>query len=318
MIDKLIRKILDKKSCVLVGLDTRLEYVPACIIDKYSNGNITFEGASKAILEFNKSIIDRVYEYVPAVKVQIAYYEMYGPEGIEAFRNTCQYAKNKGLIVIGDVKRNDIGSTAEAYADAYLGRTGLINTKEAAFDLDFITVNPYLGIDGIAPFIDACIKYDKGIFILVKTSNSSSAQLQDLQVKDKKLYEIVAQYVDKWGKKLKGQNGYSSIGAVVGATHPEDARHLRNIIPNAYFLVPGYGAQGGTARHITGCFNPDGLGAIVNASRSIICAYKNPLWKDRFSSSEFDKAALAEVIKMRNDINKAILKSKEMDLCPEI
>ncbi|HHW70726.1 MAG TPA: orotidine-5'-phosphate decarboxylase [Clostridiales bacterium] len=310
LIDNLIEKIVEKKNPTVVGLDTRLEYIPDKILRKYKKDEyMTFEEAAQAILAFNKMLIDAVYEYVPGVKVQIAYYEMYGPPGLEAFASTCRYAKEKKLIVIGDVKRNDIGSTAKAYASAYLGKTNLIDNSKEAFDLDFITVNPYLGIDGILPFIEECKTYDKGIFILVKTSNPSSTDFQDLYVGEKMLYEVVANKVSEWGKELIGKTGYSSIGAVVGATHPRQAEALRQDMPHTYFLVPGYGAQGGSAKDICGCFDRRGLGAVVNASRSIICAYKNDKWREKFTPDQFAEAALAEVLTMQDNINQTLEQS---------
>lgn len=311
LIDVLIDKIIEKQNPTVVGLDTRLEYLPKNLIKKDSGTCVDFEGAAQSIFEFNRKIIDAVYEYIPGVKVQIAYYEMYGVPGIEAFYNTCQYAKAKGLVVIGDVKRNDIGSTAEAYAKAYLGETNLIGNVDSAFDLDFITINPYLGIDGVLPFIEACEEYNKGLFILVKTSNPSSADFQDLYIGDtmSMLYEIVAQKVSKWGENSIGKRGYSAVGAVVGATHPEQAERLRQNMPYTYFLVPGYGAQGGRADDICGCFDRQGLGAIINASRSIICAYRQDRWRREFTPDQFDKAAQAEVIAMKNDINNVLKKN---------
>lgn len=312
LIDILIEKIIEKKNPTVVGLDTRLEYLPEELISEYIDDPITFKGAAEAIFEFNRRIIEAVCEYIPGIKVQIAYYEMYGLPGIEAFMSTCQYAKDKGLVVIGDVKRNDIGSTAKAYANAYLGETNLIVDSKCAFDLDFITVNPYLGIDGVLPFIDACKKYNKGIFTLVKTSNPSSSDFQDLYIGEHMLYEVVAQNVSKWGEELIGKRGYSAVGAVVGATHPEQAEELRKSMPHTYFLVPGYGAQGGGADDICGCFDNQGLGAVINASRSIICAYRGDRWREEFAPDQFDKAALAEVIAMRDDINSALQKNDKI------
>lgn len=307
MIDNLVTKIVKKKNPTVVGLDTRLEYIPDELLKRYKQGEcMSFDTAAQAILEFNKKIIDAVCDYVPGVKVQVAYYEMYGLPGLEAFADTCRYAKAKDLIVIGDVKRNDIGSTAKAYARAYLGETTLMGNTEKAFDLDFITVNPYLGLDGILPFIDECKAHDKGIFILVKTSNPSSSDFQDLHVGDQMLYEIVANSVSEWGKPLIGKTGYSSVGAVVGATHPEQAETLRANMPHTYFLVPGYGAQGGGAEDVCGCFDKRGLGAVINASRSIICAYRGDEWSGKFTPDEFAEAALAEVLTMRDDINSIV------------
>ena len=301
MIDRLIELIIEKRNPTVVGLDTRLEYVPDHVIEGCS-GASPFEVAANAIFQFNKAIIDAVYEHIPGVKIQIAYYELYGPPGIEAFRLTAQYAHSKGLIVIGDIKRNDIGSTAEAYACAYLGETPLKGISMPAFDLDFITVNPYLGTDGVMPFINACRDYGKGIFVLVKTSNPSSGEFQDLPVGGKRLYNKVAEKVVEWGKELMGTRGYSHVGAVIGATYPGQLEELRGEMPNAYFLIPGYGAQGGSARDIIGGFDEHGLGAVINASRSVICAYRRSPWKERFSPLSFADAALAEVLHMKEDI----------------
>jgi len=306
LIDRLIEQIIEKKNPTVVGLDTRLEYVPDHVIEGCS-GASPFEVAARAIFEFNKAIIDAVYEHVPAVKIQIAYYELYGPPGIEAFRLTAQYAKSKGLIVIGDVKRNDIGSTAEAYASAYLGETPLKSGSMPAFNLDFITVNPYLGTDGVMPFIKACRDYGKGIFVLVKTSNPSSGEFQDLPVGEKRLYNKVAEKVVEWGKELMGTKGYSHVGAVIGATYPRQLEELRGEMPNTYFLIPGYGAQGGSIQDVMGGFDERGLGAIINASRSVICAYRQSPWKERFSPQRFADAALAEVLRMKEEIETALL-----------
>lgn len=307
-IDNLIDKIKEKNNPSVFGLDPKLEYIPKKITDNaFSLYGKSLEGAAKAILEFNKRLIDGVYDIIPAVKPQVAYYEMYGSNGIKALEETIRYAKSKGLIVIADGKRNDIGSTAEAYSSAFLGRTELgENSLVAAFDADALTVNPYLGFDGIRPFIEDCRRYDKGIFILVKTSNKSSGQLQDLLTQQcKSLYEVVAEYVEKWGESLVGKYGYSSVGAVVGATYPNQAKILRSIMKHAYILVPGYGAQGGTAKDAAHAFGKDGLGAIVNASRSIMCAYKSDLWREAYGEEEFEKAARAEALRMRDEINEA-------------
>lgn len=313
-IDRLITEIKIKNNPTVVGLDPKLEYVPSFIIENAVNqyGN-TLKGASEAILEMNKKLIDAVYDLVPAVKPQLAYYEMYGVEGIRAFDETCKYAKSKGLLVIADGKRNDIGTTAEAYSKAFLGKTDLVTgtdgqiLQQAAFDEDALTVSPYLGVDGVKPFVDDCKQFNKGIFVLVKTSNKSSGQLQDLVTQDgRTIYEIMASYVDEWGSEVVGEYGYSSVGAVVGATYPEQAKKLRQIMKRAYILVPGYGAQGGTATDCANSFNEDGLGAIVNASRSVMCAYKSDRWKKDFSEKQFAEAARAEVIRMRDDLNKEI------------
>jgi len=307
-IDNLIDRIKEKKNPSVVGLDPRIEYVPQFIREKaFSLYGENLEGASQSILEFNKSIIDAVYDIVPAVKLQVACYEMYGLHGLMVFYKTIRYAKTKGLLVIADGKRNDICSTAQAYSSAFLGKTEInCNKYEEAFDVDALTVNPFLGYDGIKPFIEDCRKYGKGIFILVKTSNKSSGQIQDLLTyQGKSVYEILAEYVEEWGKDLIGKYGYSSVGAVVGATYPNQAKILRNIMKHAYILVPGYGAQGGTARDAAHSFGRNGLGAIVNASRSIMCAYRSDTWSSAYGEEKFAEAARAEAIKMRDEINEA-------------
>ncbi len=307
-IDRLIDEIKKKNNPSVIGLDPKIEYVPGYIKDSFFNEfGATFEGAAQAIIEFNTRLIDAICDIVPAVKPQLAYYEMYGIEGIKAFDETVKYAKKKGLLVIADGKRNDIGSTAQAYSAAYLGNTPIEKEKHKAFDADALTVNPYLGIDGIKPFIDDCTNNDKGIFVLVKTSNPSSGQLQDLKTESgKAIYETVAEYVAEWGETVKGKYGYSSVGAVVGATYPEQAKVLREIMKNAYILVPGYGAQGGTAKDAAASFNKDGLGAIVNASRSVMCAYKSDKWNTKYDENSFAEAARAEAIRMRDEIVSAI------------
>ncbi len=308
-IDTLIERIKEKNNPTVVGLDPRVEYVPGFIRQAaYKEFGMNSKGAAHAILEFNKKIIDAVHDIVPAVKLQSAYYEMYGLEGIGTLMETIKYSKSRGMLVVMDAKRNDIGSTAEAYSSAYLGSAQIgEGNNEAAFDAHALTVNPYFGIDGIKPFIDDCRKYDKGIFILVKTSNKSSGQLQDLLTHNgKSIYEVVAGYVEEWGKPLVGKYGYSGVGAVVGATYPNQAKILRSILKHAYILVPGYGAQGGSARDAAHSFNKDGLGAIINASRSIMCAYQSETWKERFPEENFDEACRAEAIRMRDDILEAI------------
>lgn len=239
--DKLINKIKEMKNPTVMGLDPRYDMIPTCITKKYEK---TIEGACKAILEFNKALIDATYDIIPAVKPQIAFYEMFGTEGIKIFEQTCKYAKEKNMIVIADIKRGDIGSTASGYSNAYLGATPLLEKEEKIFDVDFVTINPYLGIDGINPFIEDCKKYGKGIFIIDKTSNPSSGELQDLKLENgKTIYEEVATLIEKWGEELRGEYGYSSISSVVGATYPEQLKTLRNIAPHTFFLIPGYGAQ---------------------------------------------------------------------------
>lgn len=308
-IDRLIDAVRIKDNPAITGLDTKLDYIPAHMLEKHKKEHGTgLKSAAEALLDFNKSIIDAIYDIVPAVKLQLAYYEMYGTEGIRVFDESSKYARRQGLLVIADGKRNDIGSTAEAYSAAFLGRTTLFDQMgQQIFDADALTVNPYLGYDGIKPFVDDCKKYGKGIFVLVKTSNKTSGQLQDLLTQQgNSLYEVVAGMVEEWGKPLTGKYGYSSVGAVVGATYPNQAKILRQIMKNAYILVPGYGAQGGTARDAANSFNGDGLGAIVNASRSIICAYRSEIWKNKYNETQFASAARAEALEMRNQLNSAL------------
>jgi len=307
-IDNLIDKIKKLDNPTVAGLDPKLDYIPAFILEKafkeYGQNEL---GAAKAILEFNKGLIDGLYDVVPAVKPQLAYYEMYGIEGLKTMQETVSYARSKGMEVILDAKRNDIGSTAEAYSTAFLGKTKIGNSEKAMFEADALTVSPYFGIDGVEPFIKDCEKYGKGIFILVKTSNKSSGQLQDLKTEaGTPIYEIMANYVNDWGKNTIGKHGYSSIGAVVGATYPKQCAELRVIMQNAYFLVPGYGAQGGGAKDVAPAFNKDGLGAIVNSSRGIMCAYKSAMYSDKYSEEAYSEAARAEALRMKEDINSVI------------
>ena len=272
MIQKLIAGIERTGAPVVVGLDPMLSYIPEHIKKKaYEEYGETLKGAGEAIWQYNKGIIDAVYDLVPAVKPQIAMYEQFGIEGLIAFEKTVRYSKEKGLVVIGDVKRGDIGSTSQAYATGHLGKVQVGSREYTGFDEDFATVNPYLGSDGIQPFIDVCKKEKKGIFVLVKTSNKSSGEFQDRVVEGRPLYELVGEQVAKWGESCMGED-YSYVGAVVGATYPEMGRVLRRIMPKSYILVPGYGAQGGKGEDLVPFFNEDGLGAIVNSSRGIIAA----------------------------------------------
>ena len=284
MIDRLIHQIEMKENPTVVGLDPRLDFVPAFIKEEaYESWGKTPKAAAWAFLKYNKAIIDAVYDLVPAVKPQVAMYEQFGPEGIQAYIDTILYAKEKGLIVIGDIKRSDIASTAEAYADGHIGK---VKVEDEAFEVyheDSITLNPYLGYDSIEPYIKHCKDYDKGLFILVKTSNPNSGEIQDLDLGGEKLYERVGKLVSDWGKELIGKKGYSQVGAVVGATHPEQAKRLRELMPHTFFLVPGYGAQGATAKDLAVCFDKNGLGAIVNSSRGIIAAYKLDKYKKDYS-----------------------------------
>lgn len=307
-VDRLIGQIKQKNNPTVMGLDPRIEMVPEHIKkDAFGKYGTNLKGMSQAVLEFNKKLIDATYDIVPAVKPQIAFYEILGVEGINAFKETCEYAKSKGMIVIADIKRGDIGSTAEAYSSAYLGRIDVNGELQKVIDVDFVTANPYLGSDSVQPFLEDCKKYDKGMFLLVKTSNKSSGDIQDVRIDSGKfLYEHVASLVEKWGEELTGEYGYSSIGVVVGATYPEQMVTLRKILKKSYILVPGYGAQGGSAQDAAKAFNADGLGAIVNASRSIMAAYKSEKWKAEYSAERFDEAARAEAIRMRDDLNGAI------------
>lgn len=308
-IDRLIDNIKEKNNPSVIGLDPRIEYIPGFIKEKaFKEYGINSKGAAEAILIFNKKLIDALYDIIPAVKPQLAYYEMYGLEGLRVFKETADYARRKGLIVLADGKRNDIGSTAEAYSTAYLGSTRISSEYEQAmFEVDALTVNPYLGYDGIKPFVEDCKTKGKGIFVLVKTSNKSSGQLQDLVIQDgRSIYEVVAGLVEEWGRECAGKYGYSSIGAVVGATYPQQAKVLRSIMKTSYILVPGYGTQGGTAKDAASNFNQDGLGAIVNASRSVMCAYQSAMWKNEYSEEKFEMAARAETLRMRDDITKEI------------
>ena len=303
MIDKLVENIRKTKAPVVVGLDPMLSYIPSRIIDKaIREQGGTCEAAGAAIWEYNKGIIDVTYDLIPAVKPQIAMYEQFGLPGMEAFKKTVDYCKEKGLVVIGDVKRGDIGSTSAAYATGHLGKVQIGSKRVAGFDEDFITVNPYLGTDGVKPFVDVCKEENKGIFVLVKTSNPSSGEFQDKKIEGRALYEVVGEYVDKWGAEVIGNCGYSQVGAVVGATYPEMGKVLRELMPKSYILVPGYGAQGGTSDALRPYFNSDGLGAIVNSSRGIICAYKQEKYA-AFGEENYADASRQAVLDMIEDIN---------------
>lgn len=303
MIQKLINEIEKKNAPVVAGLDPTLSMIPKSITDiSYEEHGETLEGAADAVLRFNMNIVDSIYDLIPAVKPQIAMYEQLGIPGLIAFQKTVSYCKEKGLIVIGDVKRGDIGSTSKAYATAHLGKVDVGNNSYTPFEEDFATVNPYLGTDGVKPFIDVCNENDKGIFVLVKTSNPSSGEFQDREIDGKPLYEHVADKVNEWGS-LSMDGAYSNVGAVVGATYPEMGAALRKVMPHAYILVPGYGAQGGKAEDLKAFFNPDGLGAIVNSSRGIIAAWQNEKYAS-FGGENFADASRQAVIDMIEDINK--------------
>ncbi|NLI90114.1 MAG: orotidine-5'-phosphate decarboxylase [Epulopiscium sp.] len=305
MIDRLIKGIKEKENPTVVGLDPTYammpEYLVKEMIEKHGK---TPKAVAQMFLEFNKQIIDSTYDLIPAVKPQIAMYENYGLAGIETYIKTVEYAKSKGLVVIGDIKRGDIASTAAAYS-SHIGITDIEGEKYDIWGADSVTLNPYMGYDAIEPFIDNCNNLDKGMFVLVKTSNPHGGQIQDLIVgKDnEKVYEKVAKLVADWGEEAMGELGYSKIGAVVGATYPEEAAQIRKLMPNTYFLVPGYGAQGADAEKLQGCFNKDGLGAIVNSSRGIIASYKS---STEFSEKEFAKASRAAVIAMKEDLQRIL------------
>jgi len=299
--DRLNKAIKDKNSVVCVGLDPRLNKIPSFIQERALKENKNkFTAAAAAILEFNSGIIDAVADLVPAVKPQVAFYEIFGEEGMRAYRQTIEYAHSKGLIVIADIKRNDIGSTAEAYADSYMGTVDIFGEETSVFDADAVTITPYLGWDGIKPFAEKCAEYNKGIFILVKTSNPSSGDIQDLVMNDgRSVYEIMGMLVESWGAEDIGESGYNPIGAVVGATYPDQAALLRKLMPHTIFLVPGYGAQGGGAEDVRPCFNKDGLGAIVNNSRGIIFAYEDSA---QYDEQDYAQAAREAVIAMNKDL----------------
>ena len=308
MIERLNEKIKKTGALIVVGLDPTLAFVPKFIQDKaFEEFGQTLEGAGEAIWQFNKAIVDAVYDLIPAVKPQVAMYEQFGIPGLIAFKKTIDYCHEKGLIVIGDVKRGDIGSTCEAYAAGHIGKVTIGDKSYCPFDEDFVTVNPYLGSDGIKPFLKACKENDRGIFVLVKTSNPSSGELQDLTTKaEKTIYETVGAMVDQWGSELL-HGDYSDVGAVVGATYPEMGAALRKVMPKACILVPGYGAQGGKGADLVHFFNVDGLGAIINSSRGIIAAYKNEKYAS-YGEAAFADASRAAVLDMKEDIASALAK----------
>ncbi len=306
MIDQLVAKIQETKNPTVVGLDPRFAFVPSAIkeemLDTYGK---TPEAVAKAYLAFNKAIIDEVYDLIPAVKPQVAMYEQLGAVGIQSYIDTIAYAKSKGLIIIGDIKRSDIASTAQSYAEGHIGLVDVEGQKHEIYKEDFITLNPFLGIDSVEPYFEACKTRNKGMFLLVKTSNPNSGQLQDLRVNDLYLYEYVGGLVSKWGEDMIGESGFSKVGAVVGATHKEQGIRLREQMPHTFFLVPGYGAQGATAEDLAGTFNKNGLGSIVNSSRGIIAAYQKDVYAD-FGEKDFAKASRQAVIDMRNDLNRVL------------
>ena len=305
MINKLISNIRKTNAPIVVGLDPMLNYIPEHIQKKaFAEYGETLEGAAEAIWQFNKEIVDKTYDLIPAVKPQIAMYEQFGIPGLIAYKKTVEYCKSKDLVVIGDIKRGDIGSTSAAYAVGHLGQVQVGSRKYAGFDEDFATVNPYLGSDGVKPFMDVCKEEKKGIFVLVKTSNPSSGEFQDRVIDGRPLYELVGEKVAQWGDELMG-DGYSYVGAVVGATYPEMGKVLRKIMPKTFILVPGYGAQGGKGADLVHFFNEDGLGAIVNSSRGIIAAYKQEKYKE-FGAENYADASRAAVKDMIADISGAL------------
>lgn len=297
-LDRLIEKIVEKQNPTVAGLDPKLSYIPDFIKEEaFAKYGKTLEGAAEAILVYNKALIDALYDIVPAVKPQAAYYEMYGWQGVRALTETIAYAKSKGMFVITDGKRNDIGTTMEAYATAHLGVTDVDGTEATAFGADALTVNGYLGADGIVPVINVSKKMDTGMFVLVKTSNPSSGELQNLELEGSEtIYLHMGNLCEEWGKELMGKYGYSGVGAVVGATYPQQLTELRKELTHTFFLVPGYGAQGGTAKDIAGAFDSNGLGAIVNSSRGIMCAWQK---EDGCKPEDFAAAARREAEKMK-------------------
>ena len=305
MINKLITRIQQTGAPIVVGLDPMMKFIPQQIQEAaYAQCGETLEGAAEAIWQYNKGIVDAIYDLIPAVKPQIAMYEQFGIPGVVAFKKTVDYCKAKGLVVIGDVKRGDIGSTSEAYAVGHLGKVQVGEKTYYGFDEDFVTVNPYLGSDGVKPFIKVCQEEKKGIFVLVKTSNPSSGELQDKLVDGKPIYELVGEQVAAWGEECMG-DGYSYVGAVVGATYPEQGKILRKVMPKAFILVPGYGAQGGKGADLVHFFNEDGLGAIVNSSRGIIAAYQQEKYAG-YGAANYADASRAAVLDMREDIAGAL------------
>ena len=305
MINKLVDKIRKTNAPIVVGLDPMMKFIPshikAAAFEQYGE---TLEGAAEAIWQYNKGIVDAIYDLVPAVKPQIAMYEQFGIPGMIAFKKTVDYCKEKDLVVIGDIKRGDIGSTSEAYAVGHLGKVQVGSNSFYGFDEDFVTVNPYLGSDGVDPFVKVCKEEKKGLFILVKTSNPSSGEFQDQLIDGKPLYELVGEKVAAWGEDCMGDD-YSYVGAVVGATYPEMGKVLRKVMPKAFILVPGYGAQGGTGKDLVHFFNEDGLGAIINSSRGIIAAYQQEKYAS-YGEEGYAQAARAAVIDMREDIASAL------------
>ena len=305
MINQLVANIKKTGAPIVVGLDPMLNYIPEQVQQKaFAEYGETLEGAAEAIWQFNKEIVDKTYDLIPAVKPQIAMYEQFGLPGLAAFKKTVDYCKEKGLVVIGDIKRGDIGSTSAAYAVGHIGKVKVGSKTYAPFDEDFVTVNPYLGSDGVNPFLDVCKEEKKGIFVLVKTSNPSSGEFQDQKIDGRPLYELVGEKVAAWGSEVMGDE-YSYVGAVVGATYPEMGKVLRIVMQKSYIMVPGYGAQGGKGKDLVHFFNEDGLGAIVNSSRGIIAAYKQEAYAE-FGELNYADASRKAVEVMIEDISGAL------------
>lgn len=307
MINRLIAGIRKTNAPIVVGLDPMMKFVPEYIKQQaFAESGETLEGAAEAIWQYNKGLVDAIYDLIPAVKPQVAMYEQFGIPGMIAFKKTVDYCKEKGLVVIGDIKRGDIGSTSEAYAVGHLGRVQVGSKSHAGFDEDFVTVNPYLGSDGVKPFTKICAEEKKGIFVLVKTSNPSSGEFQDRLIDGRPLYEYVGEQVAAWGAECMPETGdYSYVGAVVGATYPEQGKVLRKLMPKTFILVPGYGAQGGKGADLVHFFNEDGLGAIINSSRGIIAAYQQEQYAG-YGEKAYADAARAAVLAMREDIAAAL------------
>ena len=302
-LDRLIGAIERKQNPTVAGLDPRLEYIPAFLKEQGTQAfGPTLEGAAEAVRLYNRGLIDALCDVVPAVKPQCAYYERLGWPGMRTLADTVAYAREKGLFVITDGKRNDIGSTMEAYADAHLGRVMVGEEAFAPFDGDALTVNGYLGSDGIRPLLTVCERQDKGLFVLVKTSNPSSGELQDRLLDGRPVYAVMGDMVEKWGAAQRGAYGYSAVGAVVGATWPAQLTELRKALPHTFFLVPGYGAQGGGAADVTGAFDADGRGAVVNSSRAILCAWQ----REGCAEADYAGAARREALRMKEDITRAL------------
>lgn len=298
--DRLLEKIVEMQNPTVAGLDPKLDYIPEFLrrqaFEAYGN---TLEGAAEALWLFNQGLIDALCDIVPAVKPQAAYYEMYGWQGMRVLERTIRYARQKGMFVITDGKRNDIGPTMQAYAAAHLGEVAVEGESFEPFGADALTVNGYLGSDGINPLLDICVKRDKGIFVLVKTSNPSSGELQDRLIEGKAVYEVMGNMCEQWGEAAPGKYGYSAVGAVVGATYPQQLKELREKLPHTFFLVPGYGAQGGGAQGVALGFDERGLGAVVNSSRAIMCAWKK---EEGLAEEHYAQAARREALRMREDL----------------